>query len=100
MEIGSGNLSGFSSSEMKLGNFRDLIEFCGSLNQLTPSEVPQSLTSRSLVCINICELEFSFIDATSFASLTSVMYALAYTVKREVVYTGTFKIEGQNQMFR
>ena len=34
------------------------------------------------------------------ASLTSVMYALAYTVKREVVYTGTFKIEGQEQMFR
>jgi len=29
------------------------------------------------------------------ASLTSVMYALAYTVKREVLYTQTFKIEGQ-----
>jgi len=34
------------------------------------------------------------------ASLTSVMYALAYTVKREVVYTGTFKLEGQEQTFR
>jgi len=34
------------------------------------------------------------------ASLTSVMYALAYSVKREVVYTGTFKIEGQEQIFR
>lgn len=34
------------------------------------------------------------------ASLTSVMYALAYTVKREVLYTQTFKIEGQKQMFR
>jgi hypothetical protein len=29
------------------------------------------------------------------ASFTSVMYALAYTVKSEVIYTGTFKIEGQ-----
>jgi hypothetical protein len=34
------------------------------------------------------------------ASLTSVMYALAYTVKREVLYTQTFKIDGQKQMFR
>ena len=34
------------------------------------------------------------------ASLASVMYALAYTVKREVLYTKTFKIEGQRQMFR
>jgi hypothetical protein len=34
------------------------------------------------------------------ASLASVMYALAYTEKREVVYTNTIKIEGQEVMFR
>ena len=34
------------------------------------------------------------------ASLASVMYALAYTVKREVLYTKTFKIEGQREIFR
>jgi hypothetical protein len=34
------------------------------------------------------------------ASFTSVMYALAYTVKSEVIYTGAFKIEGQEQTFR
>ena len=34
------------------------------------------------------------------ASLASVMFALAYTVKREVLYTETFKIEGQKQTFR
>ncbi len=34
------------------------------------------------------------------ASLASIMYALAYTMKREVLYTETFKIEGQRQTFR
>ena len=34
------------------------------------------------------------------ASLASVMFALAYTVKREVLYTKTFKIDGQEQTFR
>jgi hypothetical protein len=33
-------------------------------------------------------------------SLASVMYALAYTAKREVLYTNTLKIEGQEVMFR
>jgi hypothetical protein len=33
-------------------------------------------------------------------SLAGVMYALAYTVKSEVVYTQTFKIEGKEQLFR
>ena len=41
-----------------------------------------------------------FISVIVVASLASVMYALAYTVKREVLYTETFKIEGQEQMFR
>ena len=34
------------------------------------------------------------------ASFTGVMYALAYSVKSEVVYNGTFKIEGNEQLFR
>jgi len=33
-------------------------------------------------------------------SLASVMYALAYTEKREVVYSNTIKIEGGEVMFR
>ena len=33
-------------------------------------------------------------------SLASVMYALAYTDKREVLYTNTIKIQGQEVMFR
>lgn len=41
-----------------------------------------------------------FISLIVLASLTSVMYALAYTIKREVVYTGTLKIESQEQLFR
>ena len=41
-----------------------------------------------------------FILLIVVASLASVMYALAYTVKREVLYTETFKIEGQEQLFR
>ena len=41
-----------------------------------------------------------FISLIVVASLASVMYALAYTVKREVLYTETFKIEGQEQLFR
>ena len=41
-----------------------------------------------------------FISVIVVASLASVMYALAYTVKREVLYTETFKIEGQEQLFR
>jgi len=28
------------------------------------------------------------------------MYALAYTVKSEVIYTNTFKVDGQEQTFR
>ncbi len=35
-----------------------------------------------------------------FGSLGGVMYALAYTEKREVVYTNTFKIGGESVMFR
>lgn len=34
------------------------------------------------------------------ASLASVMYALAYIEKREVIYSNTIKIEGQEVMFR
>jgi len=34
------------------------------------------------------------------ASLAGVMYALAYTVKREVLYTEAFTIGGQEQVFR
>jgi len=34
------------------------------------------------------------------SSLASVMYALAYTEKREVVYSNTIKIEGGEVMFR
>ena len=35
------------------------------------------------------------------ASFTGVMYALAYTVKSEVIYTTeTFKINGQEQLFK
>ena len=33
-------------------------------------------------------------------SLASVMYALTYTVKNEVLYTQTFKIEGKEQLSR
>ena len=35
-----------------------------------------------------------------FGSLASVMYALAYTKKREVIYSNTIKIEGGEVMFR
>jgi hypothetical protein len=35
-----------------------------------------------------------------FGSLTSVMYALAYSEKREVIYSNTIKIEGGEVMFR
>jgi hypothetical protein len=41
-----------------------------------------------------------FILLTIVVSLASVMYALAYTVKSEVLYTQTFKIGGQEQLFR
>jgi len=41
-----------------------------------------------------------FILLIVVASLAGVMYALAYTVKREALYTQTFRIEGQEQMFR
>ena len=34
------------------------------------------------------------------SSLASIMYALAYTEKREVVYSNTIKIEGGEVMFR
>jgi hypothetical protein len=34
------------------------------------------------------------------ASLAGVMYFLSYVMKREVLYTETFKIEGQEQLFR
>lgn len=34
------------------------------------------------------------------ASFTGVMYALAYNMKSEVIYTSTFKLDGQEQTFR
>ncbi len=34
------------------------------------------------------------------ASLASLMYALAYTINKEVLYTETFKIEGQTQTYK
>jgi hypothetical protein len=36
----------------------------------------------------------------ALGSLASVMYALAYTEKREVIYSNTIKIEGGEVMFR
>ena len=42
----------------------------------------------------------AIISLIILVSLTSVMYALAYSVKREVIYTGTFKIDSQEQIFR
>ena len=40
------------------------------------------------------------VSVVIIASLTSVMYALAYNVKREVIYTDTFKLGEQTQTFR
>ena len=34
------------------------------------------------------------------ASFTGVMYALAYTVKSDVIYTDTFTVSGQEQLFK
>ena len=34
------------------------------------------------------------------ASFSSVMYALAYSVKKEVIYTASFQIDGKEQKFR
>ena len=41
-----------------------------------------------------------FVSMMVFASLASVVYALAYTEKREVIYTNIIKIEGQEVKFR
>ena len=41
-----------------------------------------------------------FVSMIVFGSLASVMYALAYSEKREVVYSNTIKIEGGEVMFR
>jgi hypothetical protein len=42
----------------------------------------------------------AFVSLMIIGSLASVVYALAYTAKREVVYTGSFKIESQEVKFR
>ena len=41
-----------------------------------------------------------FVSMIVLASLASVMYAMAYTEKREVIYSNTIKIEGQAVKFR
>jgi len=41
-----------------------------------------------------------FVSMIIFGSLASVMYALAYTEKREVIYSDTITIEGGEVMFR
>jgi hypothetical protein len=41
-----------------------------------------------------------FVSMIVFGSLASVMYALAYSEKREVIYSNTIKIEGGEVMFR
>ena len=41
-----------------------------------------------------------FVSMIVLASLASVMYAMAYTEKREVIYSNTIKIEGQEVKFR
>jgi hypothetical protein len=42
----------------------------------------------------------AFISIIVVSSLASVMYALAYTEKREVIYMNTLKIESQEVKFR
>ena len=42
----------------------------------------------------------AFVSLMVIASLASVVYALAYSEKREVVYTGSIKIESQEVKFR
>ena len=51
---------------------------------------------QKLTAIKICAL-VSLMVLESFAS---VMYALAYSEKREVVYKGSIKIESQEVNFR
>jgi hypothetical protein len=41
-----------------------------------------------------------FVSMIVFGSLASVMYALAYSEKREVIYSNTIKIESGEVMFR
>jgi hypothetical protein len=41
-----------------------------------------------------------FVSMIVFGSLASVMYALAYSEKREVIYSNTIKIEGGEVKFR
>jgi hypothetical protein len=41
-----------------------------------------------------------FVSMIVFGSLASVMYALAYSEKKEVIYSNTIKIEGGEVMFR
>jgi len=41
-----------------------------------------------------------FVSMMVFASLASVVYALAYTEKREVIYSNSIKIEGKEVKFR
>lgn len=41
-----------------------------------------------------------FVSMMVIASLASVMYAMAYTEKREIIYSNTIKIEGQEVKFR
>jgi hypothetical protein len=51
----------------------------------------QKLTALKIVAL---------VSLMVLGSLASVMYALAYTEKREVVYVGSFKIESQEVKFR
>ena len=51
---------------------------------------------QKLTAIKICAL----VSLMVLGSLARVMYALAYSEKREVVYTGSIKIESQEVKFR
>ena len=51
---------------------------------------------QKLTAIKICAL----VSLMVLGSLASVMYALAYSEKREVVYKGSIKIESQEVKFR
>ena len=51
---------------------------------------------QKLTAIKICAL----VSLMVLGSLASEMYALAYAEKREIVYTGSIKIESQEVKFR
>lgn len=51
---------------------------------------------QKLTALKICAV----ISLMILASLASVMYALAYTEKREIIYNSTLKIDSQEVIFR